>query len=582
MQATNSQLTDFIGAAKQYCIPIFQRPYSWGKNDVKKLFEDILSIADDKKRPCHFIGSVIYLPTTPFVSQITRCYIIDGQQRLTTLSLTLLALADYSREYYSDSDYKESSTRYEQISELYLINKFGKGELKYKLKLSGDDFQAYKKLIEIQEKKESSTETVTVPVNLKNCLVFRNFDDICRLLKRRRINPEKVIEGIGKLLLVDIPLNPDDNAQLVFETVNSTGKPLTEAQKIKNFILMTVPLDKQDELYEECWHPMEKNLSETEFDTFFRYYMTVKLKAQINNSYYDSFKEYVTDCGSDTMTIVQEIKRFHEHYLRWKNAEKSDNVIDVCISQIKSTEQNKVTPVILKVLDDIKNKRCSFEDAKKVLTVIESYWMRRAICALPTNTAGAVCFTMLKNLGKPHYYQDFIKAIHNLTMAQRIPKDDEMKKTLYEVSIYGKSFARKLLDRMEAHENKEYSHSSNHSIEHIMPQTIQSHEELYARTDLTDSQKERIDWAIDLGENWQEIHEKYLNTIGNLTLTGFNPEYQNFRFQNKKEMKNGYKESTIRLTSLTLANLEKWGEEEIRNRSEIMSEIICDIWKYPL
>ena len=200
---------------------------------------------------------------------------------------------------------------------------------------------------------------------------------------------------------------------------------------------------------------------------------------------------------------------------------------------------------------------------------------------MPSNTAGVVCFTMLKNLGKTQYVDDFIQSIYDLTWAQRMPKDDEMKNKLYEVAIYGKDFARRLLDRMEAHENKDYSHSSNHSIEHVMPQTVQSHDALYARNDLTDAQKEKIDWAIDLGDDWQQIHQKYLNTIGNLSLTGFNAEYQNYRFKYKKEMKDGYRESPIRLTSKTIAKKDKWGEYEIRERSDKMCEIICDIWKYP-
>lgn len=583
MQATNSQLTNFIGAAKQYCIPIFQRPYSWDNEDVKKLLDDIISVADDNRRPCHFIGSVIYLPKSQFASQINQCAVIDGQQRLTTISLILLALADYSRSYYSEQDYSKANTRYEQISELYLINKFGDGDLKYKLKLCGDDFSAYKKLFEIEEWKEHGSygEEVKMPDNLKSNRVHINFLSICRMLKDKRSDPKHVMTGIGKLLLVDIPLNPEDNAQLVFETVNSTGKALTEAQKIKNYILMTVSPDDQESLYLDSWLPMERGLGETEFDSFFRYYMTVKTKKQVPYYYYDSFKEFARKNENDTKSIVQEIKRYYDHYIRWKNAEKSSNNSDKTIAKIKATGQNKVTPVILQILDDIKNEKCSIEQAQKVLEIIEAYWMRRAICDMPSNTAGVVCFTMLKNLGKTQYVDDFIQSIYDLTWAQRMPKDDEMKNKLYEVAIYGKDFARRLLDRMEAHENKDYSHSSNHSIEHVMPQTVQSHDALYARNDLTDAQKEKIDWAIDLGDDWQQIHQKYLNTIGNLSLTGFNAEYQNYRFKYKKEMKDGYRESPIRLTSKTIAKKDKWGEYEIRERSDKMCEIICDIWKYP-
>ncbi len=583
MQAVNSQLTNFIGTSNiQYSIPIFQRPYSWECDDVIKLLEDIIAVSRDDKRPCHFIGSVIYLSETQFASKIKLCSVIDGQQRLTTLSLILLALCNYSRTYYSAEKYKEADTGYNQICESYIINKFEKGDLRYKLKLSGDDFTSYKKIIEIENSKENSRkETIEIADRLKTNRVYSNFIFICNYLSKNKTDPQQVINGIRKILLVDIPLVPEDNAQLVFETVNSTGKPLTEAQKIKNYILMTVPTDDQDELFYECWHPMEQGLTANDFDEFFRYYMTVKLEKQVSKQYYEVFKGYAKKCGINTLNIVKEIKRYFDHYIRWKNAEKSNNTIDRIIANIKSTKQYKVTPVILKVLNDLHDGKCTSSQAQNVLKIIESYWMRRIICGFPSNTAGTVCFNMLRNTGNTNYVDDFIQGIYELTWAQRMPDDNDVKLKLYEVDIYGKGFERILLDRMEAHENKDYIHSSNHSIEHIMPQTIQSHEDLYNRKDLSDTQKEKLDWATDLGENWQQIHKKYCNTIGNLTLSGFNSEYKNYRFMYKKEMKNGYKESPIRLTSKTVAKKEKWNEEEIKERSDEMAKIICDIWRYP-
>ena len=309
--------------------------------------------------------------------------------------------------------------------------------------------------------------------------------------------------------------------------------------------------------------------------------MTVKLKRQVSSKYYDEFKNFVRMSTVSTKSIVEEIKRYYDHYVRWKNADNSTNPIDVIISSIKKTGQNKVTPVILQVLDDLKNAKCTVEQAKKILTVIEAYWWRRMICGLPSNTAGAVCFTMQKNLGKANYADDFIKCIFNLTWAQRMPDDTELKSLLHEATIYGKGFDRLLLDKMEMHENKDYAHSSNHSIEHVMPQTVFSHDVLYARTDLSDEKKEKLDWATDLGNDWEQIHNKYLNTIGNLTLTGFNSEYQNYRFSYKKNMTDGYSQSPIRLTSKSIAVKEKWGADEIIERADKLAEIIADIWKYP-
>lgn len=575
MQATNSQLTDFIGATKQYSIPIFQRPYSWEQSDCLKLLADVIAVAKDEKRPCHFIGSVIYLPKSQFASAINECAVIDGQQRLTTLSLLLLALSDYAKTYYpTQEEYDESETNIDQIKEMYLINKFGKGDLKYKLKLQGTDFRVYKQLL-IDRK---------LPDGVRESRVHSNYLAMLRELNNNKehLDPEIILSGIRKLLLVDIPLNPEDNAQLVFETVNSTGRPLTEAEKIKNFILMTVAPDEQDELYHDCWAPMETSLSRNEFDTFFRYYLTIKLRKQINNKYYSEFKEYVSKSSLSTKDVVKEVKRYFDYFQRWKASQLHNTPIDNAISGIKESQQDKVTPLVLEVLHDFYEKKCSAEEAEAVLRIVESYWMRRRICGLPSNTAGAVCFSMLKGLGQDHYVDRFISCIRSLTWAQRMPTDGEMKNLLHTTPIYKKSFARFLLDKLEAHENKDYTHSEHHSIEHIMPQTIHSHDELYARTDISTEMKEKLDWAVDLGDDWEKTHTTYLNTLGNLTLTGFNAEYQNYRFTYKKTMQDGYDSSPIRITRSTLASVSSWGEQEIITRSDMLAEIIADIWKYPV
>ena len=295
MKAVHSPLVDFIGANKQYCIPIFQRRYSWDKDDCIKLLNDIVSIAKDNERPCHFIGSVIYLPLSQFVSAITECHIIDGQQRLTTLSLLLLALSDYSKGYYtSEEEYNNSDTRFEMISNMYLVNQYAKGDQRYKLKLYGNDFLVYKSLVSDEERK--------MPEGIKSNRVYSNYIILLNELKKLKEDPNIILTGIRKLLLVDIPLDYNDNAQLVFETVNSTGKILTEAEKIKNYILMTVAPEDQESLYRNYWEPMESQLSSGEFNTFFIYYLVTKLKKQIPNAYYEVFKAFVKEDKRATVT----------------------------------------------------------------------------------------------------------------------------------------------------------------------------------------------------------------------------------------------------------------------------------------
>ena len=335
---------------------------------------------------------------------------------------------------------------------------------------------------------------------------------------------------------------------------------------------MTVPPDEQDDLYNEYWLPMEKSLS-AYFDSFFSYYVSLKIRKRVGKEYYNTFKEFIQSSKTGTTEAVKEISRFSKHFLRLKNNSGS-KPIDVIINNILSTDQLLITPTLMQILDDVETKKCSTSDAIKVLEIIEAYWIRRALCNLPSNTAGTVCFIMLKNLGKANYVKDFCEAILKLTPAQRIPDDIELARKLKDTPLYGKSICRMVLDRIEAHENKDYTHSSNHTIEHIMPQTIKPSSEIPV------DKKEKYDWASDLGENWEQIHKTYVDTIGNLTLTGFNSKYQNYRFVVKRDMKDGYKQTPIRI-SKSLGDLDKWSEEEIISRSAQLAQIIAQIWKYP-
>lgn len=571
MEAKDFSLTELLHRETQFYIPIFQRNYAWDSKNCKKLFDDIISIAKDTNRPCHFIGSIIYLSTNPFSSSIKECAVIDGQQRLTTISLLLLALADYSKEYYKTKDeYEDSETCEEKLKNKYLVNQYAKANLYSKLMLTGIDNKVYLHLL--KETLEEKAKSRSMPDGISYSAIHKNYLELLNLMKKVRYTPDFILSGIQKLKIVDIPLSKEDNPQLVFETVNSTGKSLTEAQKIKNYILMTVPPEEQDDLYNDYWLPMEKSLS-CFFDSFFSYYVSLKIRNRVGKEYYNTFKEFMQSSKMNTSEAVKEISRFSKHFLRVKK-NNGTKQIDIIISNILLTDQLLITPVLMQILDDVETKKCSMSDAIKVLEIIEAYWIRRALCNFPSNTAGTVCFIMLKNLGKDDYVKGFREAIHNLTPAQRIPDDAELTRKLKDTPLYGKKICRMILDRIEAHENKDYTHSSNHTIEHIMPQTVKPSAEIPG------DKKEKYDWASDLGENWEQIHKIYIDTIGNLTLTGFNSEYQNYRFIVKRDMEDGYKQTPIRI-SKSLGDLSKWGEEEIVSRSAQLAQIIAQIWKYP-
>ena len=514
---------------------------------------------------------------------VSKNTVIDEQQRLTTISLLLLALADYSREYYEDQEtYQKCETYYEKIKNLYLVNQYAEDNLYYKLKLCDDDFRVYKHLI-AEENPEGGR---TLPEDIPSNLVYSNYQYLRMALTREKLSPSTIMEGVRKLLLVDIVLKDEDNAQLVFETVNSTGRPLTDIQKIQNYILMTVSYNEQEELYNSCWLPMKKQL-ENDFDAFLKYYLTAHLEKQTYGGYYDTFKGFIRLSGKTTKEVVENIKKFSGYYDKWKNAGRSKDSLDVKIADIKETGQWTFAPVILRILDDLNSQKCTYTQAIDVLSIMESYITRRMLLDLPTKTGNKVCIAMLKALDKGDYVGGFVNCIYSLTWAQRMPSDEELYVSLKTVPLYRNNpkGSRRILDRMESYINKDYSHNSNHSIEHIMPQTIESEEDLYARTDLTAKEKEERDWAGDLGADWKTVHDTYCNTIGNLTLTGYNPNYQNCRFlvkRDKQDKENGicygYKQTCIHL-SASLATKEKWGEEEILERAKEMTDIIISIWQ---
>lgn len=589
MKATSNTFSEFLNFDRQYTIPMFQRAYSWKIESCSKLLDDIVDIAKDNNRPCHFVGSIIYLVLDNF-SSTNACPIIDGQQRVTTLSLLLLALMKYAKEYFGEDSvaYENSETNADEIMPFIETKKKNKGDLRYKLRLFRDDFKVYKFLVNqcTQFLKDGTTEEL--PKEFKTSVVYRNYKFLYEKLSKDKLNPDLIMKGIYKLMIVDMPLEPKDNAQLVFETVNSTGMKLTQAQLIKNYILMNVPTDKQLDLYDNYWEPVEKKLTVDEFDVFFRYFMIVKTQNKVPSDYYRTFKDYVYMSDISVEDTIKDMKKFAEFFLRWKNIEQQDSKLDKKIANIKETGVNQIIPTLMQLLFDLEQKKCNESEIFEILDIIESYLMRRKICSMPTNSTSDVCLKFLKSLCKTEesnesigYVSRIIDCVKTLTPAQRMPTDAEMTTMLYTVNIYSNSIARKLLDKIEAYEDKDYSFSSSYTIEHIMPQTIQSHEVLYKRTDYTNERKEMVDWAIDLGSNWQYLHETYVDTLGNLTLTGYNSEYQNYRFKYKKNMKNGFKDSPIRITRM-LANYENWGEEEIKKRVEYMADIITKIWKYPV
>ena len=486
MKALDYELTKFLSTEAQFSVPIYQRKYSWKKENCLKLLDDIIKVANDDGRPCHFIGSVLYLAkdSSMHASAVKEYLVIDGQQRLTTISILLLALGDYTALKFKNNleEYKKAATNLDKISRKYLLNEDESGDLYYKVKLNKEDSYAWKKLINNREK----------PDDIDKSKIFDNYKVILEEFCKQNVDPQVIYNGIKKLRLVDICILPEDNAQLVFETVNSTGLPLSVADKIRNFLLMTVNSDKQESLYNNYWHPMEIELDmqfgdTTQFEKFINYYMTSVLQKTLTGDYYDIFKNYYYKYKSEKITtlnssssvivteeLVKEIYKYSKYYKVWLDASETGDKIQRALYDVRRTGQLKITSVILKLLADRDNNLITDEDLLVILRIIESYWMRRTICALPTNTAGPVCISMLKSLYETNKVESFKKNLEELTWPQRVPDNREIKETLKTLKIYSLNSTRTkmLLDKIENSIGKEHVNTNEYTIEHIMPQNL--------------------------------------------------------------------------------------------------------------
>ena len=583
MKALDYELTKFLSTEAQFSVPIYQRKYSWKKENCLKLLDDIIKVANDDGRPCHFIGSVLYLAkdSSMHASAVKEYLVIDGQQRLTTISILLLALGDYTALKFKNNleEYKKAATNLDKISRKYLLNEDESGDLYYKVKLNKEDSYAWKKLINNREK----------PDDIDKSKIFDNYKVILEEFCKQNVDPQVIYNGIKKLRLVDICILPEDNAQLVFETVNSTGLPLSVADKIRNFLLMTVNSDKQESLYNNYWHPMEIELDmqfgdTTQFEKFINYYMTSVLQKTLTGDYYDIFKNYYYKYKSEKITtlnssssvivteeLVKEIYKYSKYYKVWLDASETGDKIQRALYDVRRTGQLKITSVILKLLADRDNNLITDEDLLVILRIIESYWMRRTICALPTNTAGPVCISMLKSLYETNKVESFKKNLEELTWPQRVPDNREIKETLKTLKIYSLNSTRTkmLLDKIENSIGKEHVNTNEYTIEHIMPQNLSKA------------------WKQNLGSEYKQVHEKYLHTIGNLTLTGYNSEYQNKCFVDKLDCKDkqgnniGYRHTPIKI-SHSLNKYNQWGEKEILARTNQLVNKLIEIWEYPI
>ena len=554
MKATETPFVKFLQGTRQFTIPIYQRTYSWTESQCEQLWNDIIRVARNDDIPGHFIGSIVYIEKGLYqVSDVPQLLVIDGQQRLTTLSLLLAAFGKALKE---KGDGEEITKN--KIYNYFLFNNEESGDKRYKLILTQSDKESLINILEGREPPEKYSKNI-----VNNLKFFQN------QIVKSEISLELLYQGIRKLIIVDIALDSNhDNPQLIFESLNSTGLELSQADLIRNYVLMGLEREKQEEIYKSHWYPMEESFGHSEgtdnFDRFMRDYLTIKT-GQLPNirDVYKSFKEYFASTNN-SIDIVSDIHYFSKFFIKLLFEKEQEPQLNQVIKNINALKVDVAYPFLLEIYVDFDKGLISKEELLDIFLLVESYVFRRSICDIPTNSLNKTFANLVNEKDEESYFES-IKAAFSLKESyRRFPSDQEFKAQFILKNVYNTKIRKYLLDKLENNGRKELVNVEDYTIEHIMPQNKNPSQE----------------WRDELGNNWKEIHDKYLHTIGNLTLTGYNPELSDKPFLEKRNMKGGFADSPIRLNA-ELTNLEHWNEHEILKRANTLAEKIIDIWKYP-
>lgn len=554
MKAVESNFFRFLQGTKQFVVPIYQRTYSWTKQQCEQLWNDIIKAGQDDKIPGHFIGAIVYIEKGIYqVSSVNQLLVIDGQQRLTTLSLLLIALANYFEQLEGTADKTKK-----RLLNYYLLNSEESDVQKYKLYLTQTDKETYFSII----------DGIDLPKNFSP-RIFENYKFFEENIKKSNLEPENILKGIQKLFIVDVSLDRNyDNPQLIFESLNSTGLDLSQADLIRNFILMGQEPKVQEELYKKYWFPMEQSFGydyNSYFDRFMRDFLTIKTGSiPTMRDVYREFKKYLMNIGDMPMTeIVKEIKYYSDIYVTIAFARSDDKEINEALNDIIELKVEVAYPFLIQVFSDYLNNIIDKKALLEILRSVESYVFRRAVVGIPTNSLNKTFANLYKEINKEDYLNSYHAAMILKDSYRRFPTDEEFKKEFVIKDFYNFRNRNYLLRKLENFGRKEKVQVEEYTIEHIMPQNKNLSKE----------------WRAMLGENWETVHKRYLHTIGNLTLTGYNPELSDRPFSEKRDMKGGFRDSPIRLNS-ELANLDRWNEEEILKRSYKLAEKAVKIFPY--
>lgn len=558
MKGSELRLIEYMeGSKKRFIIPVYQRNYDWKIENCKQLYDDLIQVIKNNSKT-HFFGSIVsvYEPS----GRNTEFLIIDGQQRLTTMSLLFLAMYNLLEEKIIIS---EDESLKDQIYEDFLVDKYQPQEKRMKLKPIKNDQKAFSKLFNSKDD------------YIKDSNLTINYSYFYERIQKQEITIDELFDAICRLEIINITLNNEDNPQLIFESLNSTGLDLSEGDKIRNYILMGLPKQKQDEYYEKYWNCIEK-CTKYDVSSFIRDYLSVKqLVIPSQKKVYINFKKYVEDSSLKIIEILEDLLSYAKRYNILLCEKTSSKELNSCINRLNRLETTVTRPFFLEVLRLYDENQINLNEVAEAFSITESYLFRRTICDLPTNALNKIFLLLNREImrydGTDSNYIEKLKfALLSKKDRARFPNDDDFslmftEKPIYQMNSKNKIYILERLENFGTLEDKDiYRHydEGEYSIEHIMPQH------------LTPA------WIKELGDSYEEIHDTWLHRIANLTLTAYNSKYSNSTFVEKKTMKNGFEDSGIRLNTY-VSKKDKWTLAELRDRNDYLLKRALNIWAFP-
>lgn len=541
MKASETKFQPIIEGTKQYVVPLFQRPYSWDKREWQILWEDLEWLTDNHEPKSHFIGSLVTMPTSNQPESVTKYLLIDGQQRVTTIFILLTLLRDLAKQ--------QGVNLYQEIEQTMLFNAFKRGNEHYKLLPTQSDRDEFFSLLKSEATQKQSQIT----------LCYQFFEK--KLKQNKSIEIEALFEIIkSRLSVVSIVLDYDDNPHLVFESLNAKGRPLTQADLIRNYFLMRIPVEIQDESYQKYWEPMQKGLDDS-LTEFVRHYLMKNGTIVKQSDVYFTLKDKIG--SNDALTTLKDMAKFAGYYKKILKPEFESNLaLQTALQDFTSLDVGTAYPFLLNCYDDYQHGLMPLSVFLQIIALLENFIIRRFVCNIATSQLNKI-FPVLYAHAQAQSPNDILNGLKISLQTKSYPKDVDFSQRIISDKMYGAgdrlNKAKFILKRLEQYYgHKEKVDVSNLTIEHILPQTLTQ------------------EWQDIIGKDYQTDHDLYLHVIGNLTLTAYNSELSNSGFFKKKEL---LKQSHLDLNKY-FANCECWTKQEIEARSEHLAEIALKIWPY--